>query len=127
MATIDRHKSNLVLEIGAAEREISFAYSSKLILSGNLSDRNLDISEEIKSEIIAARLISWLSRGVPDPSEERNVARGKHEEATGSWLLESDKFKSWLSSPNSLLWLNGGGGWCLNHHVSRVTTKLTNM
>jgi hypothetical protein len=112
-----------------------FFYSkSKLTMPRNLSDRILDIAEDIRSEIRIARddasrrrLISWLSRGVPDPSEEHNTARAKHEETTGSWFLESDKFETWLHSSNSFLWLNGGGMWFhagLLNHVAASVTKL---
>lgn len=53
--------------------------------------------------------MSWLSKGVPNPSKEHNVARSFHQETTGSWLIESDEFRKWKRADNSLLWLNGGG------------------
>jgi hypothetical protein len=87
-----------------------------IIFFRNITSKHFDISEDIRAEIRSARenrnrqrIISWLSKGVPDPSEEHNVARAKHEATTGSWFIESDDFKTWHSAPNSFLWLNGGG------------------
>jgi len=75
-----------------------------------------DIAKDIYSDIRAAReeehrreTITWLKRGVPDPSKEHNEARSKHEKNTGSWLLESHNFESWVKGSNSFLWLNGNG------------------
>lgn len=92
---------------------------SFLIVYSYLSSDHFDIITNIRSEIISAqnnesrrRIVGWLSKGVPSPSKEHNLAREKHEETTGSWLIESDDFKNWLSQPNSFLWLNGGGKFC---------------
>ncbi|TVY93678.1 hypothetical protein LAWI1_G001865 [Lachnellula willkommii] len=57
------------------------------------------------------RIVGWLSKGIPDPSQEHNIARDKHEESTGSWLInDSNDYLGWLTAPNSFLWLNGGAG-----------------
>jgi hypothetical protein len=56
-------------------------------------------------------LVNWLASSVPDPSIEHNAALGKHEETTGSWLLDGDSLKEWSIAPNSYLWLHGNGKW----------------
>src|SRR6187402_411377 len=75
-----------------------------------------DIAKDILSDIRAAReedrrreIVAWLKKGVPDPSKEHNAARSKHETNTGSWLLESRNFESWVEGYDSFLWLNGNG------------------
>jgi len=74
------------------------------------------ILEDIKREIATAqndahrqRLVNWLAKSVPDPSIEHNAALGKHEETTGSWLLNGDILKEWSTTPNSYLWVYGNG------------------
>ncbi|RDL32416.1 uncharacterized protein BP5553_08872 [Venustampulla echinocandica] len=101
--TIERYKSSLTLELQVEHL--------------HLAAEHFDISEDIRIEIRAARfdktrhrVISWLSRGVPDPSKEHNLARARHEKTTGSWLIESPSFETWLKTENSLLWLNAGAG-----------------
>jgi hypothetical protein len=85
-----------------------------------LNAKSCDILEDIKDEIRKARessdrkaVIKWLSRSVPDPSKEHNIAREKFQPTTGSWLLEADELEAWMNSKNSLLWLTGGGGYCV--------------
>lgn len=82
----------------------------------SLASKNFDISIDIKAEIRAAqdgenrrRIIGWLSNGVPKSSDEHNLARERHEETTGSWLIEGQELETWLKAKNSFLWLNGGG------------------
>jgi hypothetical protein len=81
-----------------------------------LSSENFDIFADIRDEIREAqentnrqRIVKWLSEGVPNPSKEHNAARAKHEDTTGSWLLESKALGDWIRTENSFLWLNGGG------------------
>jgi ankyrin repeat domain-containing protein 50 len=75
-----------------------------------------DILADIKKDIEAAqndthrqRLVDWLARFIPDPSVEHNSALKKHEETTGSWLLDGDDLKEWSATPNSYLWIHGNG------------------
>lgn len=82
----------------------------------NATLRHSDILKDIRSDIQKAQesqevrlILDWLLRDVPDNSEEHNLCREKHEATTGSWLIEGDALKSWLTEKNSLLWLRGGG------------------
>ncbi|KAF7983536.1 hypothetical protein HWV62_21098 [Athelia sp. TMB] len=48
----------------------------------------------------------WIS--APDTSLNYKAAREKHQEGTGSWLIEGSTFKEWKDCPDSILWLRGG-------------------
>ncbi|KAF4634189.1 hypothetical protein G7Y89_g3916 [Cudoniella acicularis] len=116
VGTIERYKSSLTLELQVEHL--------------HLAAKHFNMSEDIRIEIRAARfdetrrrIISWLSRGVPDPSKEHNLARARYEETTGSWLIESPSFETWLKTENSLLWLNGGGKTLLRQIFHLLTTE----
>ncbi|EQB58404.1 hypothetical protein CGLO_01352 [Colletotrichum gloeosporioides Cg-14] len=54
-------------------------------------------------------LLQWLC--AVDHSALYNTARDKHQTGTCGWLIEdSKKFRTWMKSPKSLLWLNGKPG-----------------
>ncbi|KAI0968046.1 ankyrin repeat-containing domain protein [Xylaria arbuscula] len=53
--------------------------------------------------------LGWLCK--VDHSEIYNGARNKHEDGTCAWLVEhNEKFKTWKTSPSSVLWLHGKPG-----------------
>lgn len=53
-------------------------------------------------------LLSWLCK--VDPSSIYNTARNRHEEGTCEWLVaDSEDFRTWETSPSSLMWLHGKG------------------
>ncbi|TGO43925.1 hypothetical protein BCON_0717g00010 [Botryotinia convoluta] len=100
---IDKHKHDLMLAFGVENLHISL--------------RHHDILEDIQSEIRAAQrdkkrsqIIKWLAQSLPDPSRQHNIARGKFQEGTGSWLIDGDHLNTWSKTNNSFLWLNGGAG-----------------
>ena len=84
----------------------------------HLGFEQFDITADIRADIRLARvnadrrrIVNWLSEGIPNPSKEHNIARERHEETTGSWLINDDNdYTDWLTDPNSFLWLNGGAG-----------------
>ncbi|CAG8978260.1 hypothetical protein HYALB_00009157 [Hymenoscyphus albidus] len=103
LVNIERAKSSLKLEIGLKHLNLQIEHF----------DICLDIINEIKDaqgDKQKCETDTWLSPEVADPSTEHNIARFKHEETTGSWLLDSDKFRDWLEQENSFLWINGGAG-----------------
>lgn len=51
------------------------------------------------------RLKAWLSS--PDPSSNHNAACKLRQKGTGDWILKSDKFEEWKTTPKSFLWLYG--------------------
>lgn len=59
-------------------------------------------------ETHTADVFRWLA--APDPSSNHHAACKKKQPSTGSWLLDSDRFKSWKTQPRSLFWLNGKPG-----------------
>ncbi|KAF7965800.1 hypothetical protein HWV62_41763 [Athelia sp. TMB] len=50
----------------------------------------------------------WMS--APDSSSNYKTAREKHQEGTGSWLVNGSVFRGWKDNPGSVLWLHGGPG-----------------
>ncbi|KAF4636123.1 hypothetical protein G7Y89_g1960 [Cudoniella acicularis] len=62
-----------------------------------------DIKENRRS------IAKWLSKSIPDPSQNHNSVRDKCEDTTGAWLLMVDELQRWLTTGNSYIWLNSGG------------------
>jgi ankyrin repeat domain-containing protein 50 len=60
--------------------------------------------EDTKQRERRDRILQWLA--TTDPTTNHNAARDKHEPTTGSWLLESEGFRSWRDSANEFLWLH---------------------
>ncbi|KAF9875475.1 hypothetical protein CkaCkLH20_06856 [Colletotrichum karsti] len=50
----------------------------------------------------------WLK--APDATIDFNSARKKSHPGTGLWLVNDDRFSTWLEDPNSFLWINGFAG-----------------
>ncbi|KAF7924010.1 hypothetical protein BELL_0344g00110 [Botrytis elliptica] len=100
---IDKHKHDLMLAFGVENLHMSMHHHN--------------ILEDIQSEIRAAQrdkersqIIEWLTKSLPDPSTEHNIAREKFQEGTGSWLIDGNHLNTWSKTNNSFLWLNGGAG-----------------
>lgn len=55
------------------------------------------------------KIVSWLSRSLPEVWVDHNSARDTHEKTTGTWLLKGEEFKGWTAYKSSFLWLNSGG------------------
>ncbi|KAK5275777.1 hypothetical protein LTR40_012507, partial [Exophiala xenobiotica] len=64
--------------------------------------------ELVRAGQIASNLRTWLD--APDATTHHYAACAKSHPGSGSWLLQSAIFESWLDSPNSFLWLNGFAG-----------------
>lgn len=54
------------------------------------------------------KVVNWLSP--PDPWTNHASARRRHENSTGSWLLESDHYQRWKAGDSSHIWLHGKPG-----------------
>lgn len=74
-----------------------------------------DDLEEIKSLLALVRasqisneIHAWLN--APDATINYHDACNKRYAATGLWLTSGVAYRSWLSSPNSFLWLSGFAG-----------------
>lgn len=64
--------------------------------------------EDAQTDSRRSELLRWLSD--VDPSVTYNIARKKHGNGTGEWLLHNSKeFQTWHESRGSLLWLHGKG------------------
>ena len=62
----------------------------------------------IRADQVSSTIRSWLR--APDPSVNYSEACKKRYPGTGLWLVTGSPFLSWLTKPNSLLWLNGFAG-----------------
>lgn len=62
--------------------------------------------------------LSWLATSF-DPSEKYRYAWERHgtDSSTGDWLVEHTAFKTWVQTPNSLLWLHGQGKYNHSYHL----------
>lgn len=54
------------------------------------------------------RITDWLSP--PDPWTNHETARQRHEDQTGSWLLQSEQYQKWKMGLVRNLWLYGKAG-----------------
>ncbi|GAP83716.1 putative ankyrin repeat protein [Rosellinia necatrix] len=62
----------------------------------------------VRSSQLSSGLQDWLK--APDATINFNEAHKKKHPRTGLWLVEGKAFETWLSSPNSFLWLRGFAG-----------------
>ncbi|KAF8478788.1 hypothetical protein JB92DRAFT_2800863, partial [Gautieria morchelliformis] len=51
------------------------------------------------------KIYDWLA--APDHQIKHRNARSVHQEATGSWFVEEERFQEWREAPHSFLWLHG--------------------
>ena len=51
------------------------------------------------------RILNWLCP--VNPEDDYSASRALHTEGTGDWIFEEDKFKFWLATPGSFLWVHG--------------------
>jgi hypothetical protein len=65
------------------------------------------ITEKAQNDKIRQGLLKWLSD--EDFSARYNDIRRRHEESTGIWLIENDRYNDWKKRPSSFLWLYGKG------------------
>lgn len=80
--------------------------------------------QSIQTSSYFDKISKWLS--APDPSTNLNTARELHQAGTGQWLLDSEKYKTWKTSPASFLWLYGMPGCGKTIVSSTVVTDLAN-
>ncbi len=62
----------------------------------------------VRADQISSTIREWLK--APDATVNYNEACAKRYRSTGRWLVEGSSFSSWLTKPNSFLWLNGFAG-----------------
>ena len=79
----------------------------------DVSTRELDLINKGVKEILGDRerhLIDWLSP--LDVTSKHIYARGRAQEGTGQWLLESVEFHTWLEAGGKVLWCPGMRKYC---------------
>jgi hypothetical protein len=74
---------------------------------GNEISRLRTLIEKAQKEETRPQLLEWLSS--EEISTRYNDIRVRHESLTGNWLIKSDLYTSWKTSPGSFLWLHGKG------------------
>ncbi|KAK8065228.1 hypothetical protein PG997_011975 [Apiospora hydei] len=85
---------------------------------------NIDTKvEELKQDIGLKNIRSWLS--APDPAANFNKAREQHQEGTGEWLIQDERYSTWKQEQNSFLWLSGIPGCGKTVLSSYVVADLT--
>jgi hypothetical protein len=74
---------------------------------GNEISRMKTLIQKAQTEKNRLQLLRWLSS--EEVSTKYNDIRERHETLTGDWLIKSDLYTSWKTSPGSFLWLHGKG------------------
>ncbi|MCJ1456462.1 hypothetical protein MMC28_006823 [Mycoblastus sanguinarius] len=89
----------------------SAAALKRIVDTGDRIDTNVtSIKDSAEAQLEAARtqsLYQWLCPDNTNPEESFEAALQLRYHDTGQWFLDSDAFKSWLESSNSLFWLHG--------------------
>ncbi|KAF7970476.1 hypothetical protein HWV62_23831, partial [Athelia sp. TMB] len=70
--------------------------------------QSADVTDALIIPDSEEKIEKWIS--APDTSLNYKTAREKHQQGTGSWLVEEFAFKEWKELPDSILWLHGGPG-----------------
>lgn len=68
------------------------------------------VLNNIRNAQVSHELRSWSGLKAPDVSVNYNEACKKRHSGTGHWFVKGTDFNTWLSTPNSFLWLNGFAG-----------------
>ncbi|KAK6353535.1 hypothetical protein TWF696_005498 [Orbilia brochopaga] len=50
-------------------------------------------------------VLNWYKTS--DPEHNHKISRSRHDPSTCQWVFDLDVFKSWLSTPNTHLWMHG--------------------
>lgn len=101
------------------DRDISEASSSAAfalqVLQEGIMTRTYDEIEQIGERLgivcdmtEKSNISGWLQ--APDPSAAYNDTRRRKQSGTGLWFVQGQAFASWLSAPNSFLWVYGFAG-----------------
>jgi hypothetical protein len=94
-------------------------------MASDIHDAVKDLSQVVESEIrliSKEKVLAWLERSNPHPNHLAAVE--KHQKSTGSWLLESDPFSTWIKNPAAPLWLHGIPGSGKTILISTVIESL---
>ncbi|KAF8524185.1 hypothetical protein JB92DRAFT_3109582 [Gautieria morchelliformis] len=73
----------------------------------SLQERTAEISQAMEAKLQEHRqkIYDWLA--APDHKIKHRNARSVHQEMTGSWFVEEERFRRWREAPHSFLWLHG--------------------
>ncbi|KAF8514298.1 hypothetical protein JB92DRAFT_2677115, partial [Gautieria morchelliformis] len=69
-------------------------------------NKTVDSIRRLKDSLITAmEIYDWLA--APDHEIKHRNARSVHQETTGLWFVEEQRFQEWREAPHSFLWLHG--------------------
>ncbi|CZR56742.1 related to ankyrin [Phialocephala subalpina] len=98
LAGLERYKSTMQLAISADQATLSLAIKDDLEdLTAMLQKHTFDQTRQ--------GIFKWLA--APDPFVNHVLNRKKRQGSTGTWLLTSKQYDSWLHGKKSFLWLYG--------------------
>jgi len=80
----------------------------KLALSQLLQDDVEELLHLVRADHTARNIRDWLN--APDATANFNEIHKKRHHNTGLWFVEGLEFTTWLTKPNSFLWLHGFAG-----------------
>ncbi|EXL67266.1 hypothetical protein FOPG_16605 [Fusarium oxysporum f. sp. conglutinans race 2 54008] len=108
----ERIKASLIQSEGAglaprpgSHSEVEVQLQSRVRLTAN---ETKDVMTTIQSDHHVTRLERWLPS--PDYSTNAQLARGRRQPGTGTWLLDSPAFQEWKLGLRRHLWLYGLAG-----------------
>ncbi|EQB55667.1 hypothetical protein CGLO_04371 [Colletotrichum gloeosporioides Cg-14] len=67
-----------------------------------------DLLEMQRANNVAKDIIKWLN--APDATTDFSMFHEKSQPGTGTWLINSQSFNTWLEQENSFMWLYGFAG-----------------
>lgn len=99
-------------DVGEIRDNLSVALDV-LQLKGNerIQDDITDVKlllDLVRTNQTSSIIRDWLK--APDATIDHNAACAKRHSGTGTWLVKSSTFTTWLTEENSFLWLNGFAG-----------------
>ncbi|KUJ17322.1 uncharacterized protein LY89DRAFT_733179 [Mollisia scopiformis] len=98
LAGLERYKSTMLLAISADQATLSLAIQEDL---GDLTD----MFQKHALDQTRQDIFKWLA--APDPFANHALNRKKRQSSTGTWLLTSRQYDSWLYNRKSFFWLYG--------------------
>ncbi|KAH9215941.1 hypothetical protein DL95DRAFT_445710 [Leptodontidium sp. 2 PMI_412] len=95
---LERSKSMMLLALSADQASLSLAIQEQV---GGLTE----MFQKHSTDQLRQDIQKWLA--APDPFTNHVANRKKRQSQTGTWLLRSEQYEHWLTTPHSFLWLYG--------------------
>ena len=110
---IEQHKAtlSLALNVDGMTTFLQNLSRQKQLQNGKIDDiksefqRKREVETRIAVSAERRKILDWIQPY--DPHQNHNMNLNLRHPGTGLWLIESDKFKSWLSCSRARLWYHG--------------------